>query len=65
MSLPVSTVVVGMDSMQLLQKNLETASKFKMMSDSEKSDFRQKTRPHAENGEYELYKASTSYDSGL
>jgi predicted aldo/keto reductase-like oxidoreductase len=65
MSLPVSTVVVGMDSMQLLKQNLETASKFKMMSDSEKSDFRQKTRPHAENGEYELYKTSTSYDSGL
>jgi len=65
MSLPVSTVVVGMDSMQLLQQNLETASKFKMMSEGEKSDFRQKTWPHAENGEFELYKTSTSYDSGL
>lgn len=65
MSLPVSTVVVGMDSMQLLKQNLETAAKFKMMSESEKTDFRQKTRTHAENGEYELYKTSTSYDSGL
>jgi predicted aldo/keto reductase-like oxidoreductase len=65
MSLPVSTVVVGMDSMQLLKQNLETAAKFKMMSESEKFDFRQKTRTHAENGEYELYKTSTSYDSGL
>lgn len=64
MSLPVSTVVVGMESLELLQQNLEIASTFRMMTEKEKSDLLKKTRSYGENGKYELYKTSTGYDSG-
>jgi predicted aldo/keto reductase-like oxidoreductase len=64
MSLPVSTVVVGMESLELLHQSLKIASTFKMMTEKEKSDLIEKTRKYGENGKYELYKTSTSCDSG-
>jgi hypothetical protein len=37
MSLPVSSVVVGMEFLELLQQNLKTASTFKMIPEKGKS----------------------------
>jgi len=54
MSLPVSTVVAGMDSLEVLEKKLKTASQFSPMSEEEKSDLLEKTKPYA--GKYEHYK---------
>jgi hypothetical protein len=59
-----ATVVVGMESLELLQQDLKIASTFKMMTETEKSDMLEKTKKYGENGIYELYKTSPSYDSG-
>lgn len=64
MATQVSTIVVGMDSLELLQRNLQIASTFQEMSDTEKSDLLQKAKSFGETGEYEPYKTSRRYDSG-
>jgi predicted aldo/keto reductase-like oxidoreductase len=63
MSLPVSTVVVGMESLELLQQNLKIASTFKMIPEKEKSYLLEKTRPYGEDGKCEPHQTSISYDS--
>ena len=62
MSLPVSTTVSGMDSLDVLRKNLKTAREFVPMSKEEKVAFRKKCAPVAADGRYELYKVSVRYD---
>ncbi|HKZ94293.1 MAG TPA: aldo/keto reductase [Candidatus Bathyarchaeia archaeon] len=65
MSLPVSTVVVGMESLNLLKKHLKVAATFSEMSETEKSELLQRSEPFGERGEYEPYKTTKHYDSGL
>jgi uncharacterized protein len=62
MSLPVSTTVSGMDSLELLRKNLKTARSFVPMSKEEKWGFREKCAPYSEDGRFELYKVSIAFD---
>lgn len=56
MSLPISTLVSGMDSLEILETNLKIASRFSPMSEKEKIDLLERSRPYAENGRYETYK---------
>lgn len=56
MSQPISTVVSGMDSMEVLEKNLRMASGFTPMSKEEKRVLLEKSKMFAENARYEWYK---------
>ena len=56
MSQPISTLVSGMDSMEVLEKNLKIASGFIPMSDEEKRVLLAKSKLFAENARYEWYK---------
>jgi aryl-alcohol dehydrogenase-like predicted oxidoreductase len=62
MSLPVTTTVSGIDSLEILRKNLEIARRFTPMSKEEKEAFRQKCAPHSGDGRFELYKVSIRYE---
>ena len=62
MSLPVSTVITGCESLEILKKSLETARNFKPLSDEERTALLMKTAKAAAKGEYELYKTDTVHD---
>jgi predicted aldo/keto reductase-like oxidoreductase len=64
MSLPVSTTISGMDSMEVLDQNLAILRDFKPLS----ADRMQALRDHGkefDDGRYELYKSTLKYDSDL
>lgn len=56
MSQPIATLVSGMDSMEVLKKNLMIASKFSPMTEQEEADLLGRSEPYARNAEYERYK---------
>jgi predicted aldo/keto reductase-like oxidoreductase len=60
MNLPVSTVVSGMDSMEFLRENLETAKSFKPLDQVEVATLLGRTQVAAANGEHEGYKTEWS-----
>lgn len=62
MSLPVTTTVSGMNSLDILRKNLKIAQNFIPMSPEEKKAFRQKCAETAADGRFELYKVSLQFD---
>lgn len=62
MSLPVATLVSGMDSLQVLRKNLEIARSFIPMNPSEMLTLRNRCAKHAADGRFELYKTSKKFD---
>jgi predicted aldo/keto reductase-like oxidoreductase len=59
MTLPVSTVCSGMDSIEYLQKNLKTVREFKPMTDEEMSTLLAGVIKYSMNGKYEGYKTYT------
>lgn len=64
MSLPVSTTINGMDSMEVLDQNLAILRDFKPLS----PDTMKMLRDHGkqfDDGRYELYKSTTKYDRDL
>jgi uncharacterized protein len=65
MSLPgVSTTISGMDSMRVLDQNLEILRNFKPLSDQQISELRDYGKQF-EDGRYELFKSSVKYDGDL
>ena len=56
MSQPISTLVSGVDSMEVLEKNLKIASQFTPMSEEERKALLEKSKKYAENARYEWYK---------
>lgn len=56
MSLPIASLVSGIDSMEHLRMNLETAKNFTPMTESERDELLGRTRTAAILGEYEPYK---------
>ncbi len=56
MSLPVSTVCSGMDTRELLDKNLRTVKNFTPLTDTEKQDILARALEPASSGEHEHYK---------
>jgi predicted aldo/keto reductase-like oxidoreductase len=62
MHLPVSVVITGCDSMQILQQALDTAKNFRGLNDAEVSAILKKTETVAQNGQFELYKTSHNFD---
>lgn len=62
MSLPVATTISGIDSLGVLQQNLEVARGFQPMSASEMAALRERCRTYSEDGRLELYKTTMKYD---
>lgn len=61
-SLPVTTVVSGMESVDLLRDNLRMARELKPMDEQERKQIEQRVSAQAEKGENELYKVTRRYD---
>jgi hypothetical protein len=65
MSLPVATTISGMDSLEVLEQNLTVARGFKPMNEQEMAALRERVRPIAADGRYELFKTTKHYDGDV
>jgi aryl-alcohol dehydrogenase-like predicted oxidoreductase len=65
MSLPVATTISGMDSLGVLQQNLEVARGFEPMSAAEMQALRERVKMYAADGRYELFKTTKKYDGAV
>jgi aryl-alcohol dehydrogenase-like predicted oxidoreductase len=63
LSLPTSVVITGIDSIEILDQALDVASNFRPMSGGEMSDLLRRTKDAASQGQYELFKTSSHFDS--
>jgi hypothetical protein len=63
LSLPIATLVSGIDSEKVLEQNLKIVREFTPMSVDERAAVEAKVRPYAGDGRYELFKTSKVYDS--
>ena len=63
MSLPVATVVSGMESLEVLRQNLAIAQRFTPMTTEEREALLAKSAPHAQDAPFELFKSSRKYDA--
>lgn len=65
MSVPgISTTISGMDSMAVLDQNLEIVRNFKSLSEQQMSELREHGRQFND-GRYELFKSSAKYDGDV
>lgn len=64
MSLPISTLVAGIQSPENLQQDLDIARGFSQMTDEEMSDLQDRVRDVALDGRFEWFKSTQFYDSG-
>jgi aryl-alcohol dehydrogenase-like predicted oxidoreductase len=63
MSLPVATTITGVSEMEILQQNLQIAQGFTPMSPAEMQALRDRAKPYAGDGRFELYKTSMKFDN--
>jgi len=62
LSLPISTLVSGIDSEKVLDQNLKIVREFKPLSDQERARIEQSTVKLAGDGRFELFKSSKVFD---
>ena len=62
LSLPVSAVVVGIQSMEDLRQDVAIARGFKLMPDAEKTQLLARVRDEAGDGRHELFKSTQVFD---
>jgi uncharacterized protein len=65
MSLPVTVTISGMESLEVLHQNLEVACGFKPLSAPAMQHLRDRCRPDAADGRWELFKTTKKYDGDL
>jgi len=65
MSLPVSTTISGMDSLNILEQNLAIARGFRPMTPAEMDALRERCRVLAADGRLERFKTTKFYDGDL
>jgi aryl-alcohol dehydrogenase-like predicted oxidoreductase len=65
MSLPVATTISGMDSLAVLEQNLEVARGFQPMATQDMQALRDRVRQFAADGRYELFKTTKKYDGDV
>jgi hypothetical protein len=65
MSLPIATLVSGIDSQTVLRQNLKVARGFTAMSDAEMQALRSRLRDVAGDGRFELYKTSMQHEGPI
>jgi predicted aldo/keto reductase-like oxidoreductase len=63
LNLPTSVVITGIDSQEILQQAFEAARTFKPMTQEQVSALLAKTAKAAADGQYELFKTSSHFDS--
>ncbi len=63
MNLPTSTVITGIDSMEILDQAFEAVRTFKPMSQEQVTALLERTAKAAAKGQYELFKTSSKFDS--
>jgi aryl-alcohol dehydrogenase-like predicted oxidoreductase len=63
MSLPVAVTISGMETMDVLKKNLKIAQGFQPLAAEAMDAIRKKCAPFAADGRYEPYKVSLKYDN--
>jgi predicted aldo/keto reductase-like oxidoreductase len=63
LNLPTSVVITGCDSMEILEQALEAVRTFHTMSATEVQALLARTKVAASNGEFELFKTSSIFDS--
>jgi predicted aldo/keto reductase-like oxidoreductase len=63
LSLPTSVVITGIDSMEILDQAFKAVSSFKPLTSAQVMSLLAKTAKLAANGEYELFKTSSHFDS--
>ncbi len=65
MSLPASTTISGIDTLEVLEQNLEIATNFQPMSAGEMDALRARYRGLAADGRLEKFKSTKFYDGDL
>ena len=65
MSLPVATTISGMNTMEILQQNLEILAKFEKLSLTEMAAIEKRCQPEAADGHLELFKTTVKYDGKI
>jgi uncharacterized protein len=65
MSLPVATTISGMDTLAVLEQNLEIARNFQPMSAAEMQQLRDRVKIYAADGRFELFKTTKKYDGAV
>jgi predicted aldo/keto reductase-like oxidoreductase len=65
MSLPVATTISGIDSLDVLEQNLEIARGFKPMTENEMETLRKRCRAIAADGRMERFKTTKFYDGAV
>jgi uncharacterized protein len=63
MSLPVATTISGVSEMPILEQNLDIAQNFTPLSPAEMQELRDRAKPYAGDGRFELYKTSIKFDN--
>jgi len=63
MSLPVATTISGVSEISILEQNLKIAQGFTPLSGVEMQALRERAKPYAGDGRFELYKASLKFDN--
>lgn len=63
MSLPVATVVAGMETLEILHQNLEIAQNFTPLTDEEREALLARSAPGSTDGTYEPFKTTRQYDA--
>jgi predicted aldo/keto reductase-like oxidoreductase len=63
MNLPTSTVITGIDRLELLDQAIEAARTFRSMGDQEVSGLLTRTREAATSGKYEPFKTGEGFDA--
>jgi uncharacterized protein len=62
LSLPISTLVSGIDSEKVLDQNLKIVREFKPLADDERAAIERRTLKLAGDGRFELFKTSKAFD---
>jgi aryl-alcohol dehydrogenase-like predicted oxidoreductase len=65
LSLPIATLVSGIDSPQILKQNLDIVRRFRPMTAAEMDGLRTRVGAYAMDGRYELFKSSNRYDGRI
>jgi aryl-alcohol dehydrogenase-like predicted oxidoreductase len=63
MSLPVATTITGVSEMEILRQNLKIAHEFTPLNVTEIQALRDRAKPYAGDGRFELYKTSLKFDN--
>jgi len=62
MGLPVATVISGMDSLDVLRKNIAVADAFEPLSDADRNTLLARSAPHSAHGVAEPFKSSRKFE---